>query len=202
MRKQWASVCVLATMSGCTLDLQDTHPNDSVATGNPVSSAPVPVVLQVPMPAPVSTTPPSSSPLPPVVSAPTSSPTQPPPQATAPPPSRSGGSCSLGNGGGDGHNCPRTAPAFLEDVDAAIVRVMNAHPSWFAGNSLRVDWNTYYGAVVDELRSAGFCAIFDGEEIAVKNVNRFNEQYHVLTSGGVVRRGEGSYRATCFPAWF
>jgi hypothetical protein len=183
-------------MSACTLDLEDTHPGGS----SPTTSSPAPVVVSIPIPQSTATAP--SSPTASPAGAPTSSPTQPPPQATAPPPARSSGTCSLGNGGGDGHNCPRTSPAFLADVDAAIVRVMAAHPSWFAGNSLRIDWNTYYAAVVDELRSAGFCAMFDGEEIAIKNVNRFNEQYHVLTSGGVVRRGEGSYRATCFPAWF
>jgi hypothetical protein len=79
---------------------------------------------------------------------------------------------------------------------------MAGNPSWFNGNTLLVDWNTYYAAVVNQLRARGYCAIFDGEEVAVKNTNSFNEQYHVLTSGGVVRKGDASYRATCFPAWF
>jgi hypothetical protein len=136
---------------------------------------------------------------------PTTSPTQPPPvptSAPAPPSSSGAGSCSLGNGGGDGNNCPRTSPVFLSDVEAAIDRVMSKHPDWFSGNSVRGDVNRYYNEVVNELRAAGFCAVFDGEEIALKNINRFNEQYHILTSGGVVRKGDSSYRATCFPAWF
>lgn len=63
-------------------------------------------------------------------------------------------------------------------------------------------WNACYAAVVDELRAVGYCAVFDGEEVAIKNTNAFNEQYHVLTSASTVRRGDGSYRATCRPVWF
>jgi hypothetical protein len=48
----------------------------------------------------------------------------------------------------------------------------------------------------------GVCAIFDGEEIGVKNTNAFNDQYDIHLASGHVRRGEGSYRATCTPAQF
>jgi hypothetical protein len=48
----------------------------------------------------------------------------------------------------------------------------------------------------------GYCAFYDGEEMAVKNTNKFNDQYDISTSSGYIRRGDGSYRSTCWPAWF
>ena len=48
----------------------------------------------------------------------------------------------------------------------------------------------------------GYCAFYDGEELAIKNTNDFSEQYDISTSQGYVRQGDGSYRATCWPAWF
>ena len=48
----------------------------------------------------------------------------------------------------------------------------------------------------------GYCAAHDGEEIGVKNDNRFNEQYQIMTSFGYSRWGRASYRATCLPPWF
>jgi len=41
-----------------------------------------------------------------------------------------------------------------------------------------------------------------GGEIAVKKTNEFNDQYHIMISDGHIRRGDASYRATCYPAWF
>jgi len=29
-----------------------------------------------------------------------------------------------------------------------------------------------------------------------------NDQYHIMISDGHIRRGDASYRATCYPAWF
>jgi hypothetical protein len=48
----------------------------------------------------------------------------------------------------------------------------------------------------------GLCAHNDGEELAVKANNGFNDQYDVLTSDMYIRRQGGSYRSTCYPAWF
>ena len=38
----------------------------------------------------------------------------------------------------------------------------------------------------------GLCAMYDGEELAVKNANSFNDQYDILTSGMYIRRDMGS----------
>jgi hypothetical protein len=64
------------------------------------------------------------------------------------------------------------------------------------------DVNAYYAEIVKRLVARGYCAFFDGHDIALKNTNDFNEQYHVVYSWGQTRRGESSYRATCRPAAF
>ena len=48
----------------------------------------------------------------------------------------------------------------------------------------------------------GYCSRFDGEEIVVKKENRFSEHFDVFLGEGFVRRGEGIYRSTCWPAAF
>jgi hypothetical protein len=134
------------------------------------------------------------------VGEPVPSPVAPTPAPTNPPPAIA--TCTLGRGTGDGTHCPRLEePIFQEDVDTAIARVAQKRPDLVSGDRV-THANAYYAAVVEELRALGYCALFDGEEIAVKDTNSYNEQYHVLTSSGVVRRSPGSYRATCSPAWF
>ena len=44
--------------------------------------------------------------------------------------------------------------------------------------------------------------VYDGEELAVKTENGFNEQFDIFAGDGFVRRGEGSYRSTCYPSTF
>jgi hypothetical protein len=51
--------------------------------------------------------------------------------------------------------------------------------------------------VVALLRIHGFCADFDGEEIAVKSTNDYSEQFDVETASGYSIR---LYTATCRPA--
>src|SRR5258708_26273817 len=79
--------------------------------------------------------------------------------------------CKLPKGTGDGNDCPRTPPGVCEEaVTAAIHRVMVKPPEYFddATASLPhlVDPTSYLHAVPEELQAAGYCAIFDGEEIA------------------------------------
>lgn len=116
--------------------------------------------------------------------------------------------CTLPKGPGAGVNCPRHENGhFVSAVDGAIDRVIRKHPEYFegdlgSGSPRIVNVNAYLRAVPVELEAAGFCAIFDGREVAVKNTNNFSEQYHIWYSNFTVRRGEGAYRATCNPAWF
>jgi hypothetical protein len=126
----------------------------------------------------------------------------------APAPAATG--CTLPRGNGAGVNCPRYEEGdFVVAVDAAIDRVIAKHPEYFdmgdrmsAGQPRILNPTAYLHAVPTELQAAGYCAIFDGEEIAVKNTNNYSEQYHIWYSWGYVRRGGGAYRATCSPAWF
>jgi hypothetical protein len=99
--------------------------------------------------------------------------------------------------------------SFLSDVERAIDRVIQTRPELFDLNDTPcrgcprvLDRATYLNAVLSTLSSFGYCAIYDGLEVAVKNNNSFNDQFNILTSSNYVRRGEGSYRSTCRPAWF
>ena len=117
--------------------------------------------------------------------------------------------CGLPPAGGSGSGCPYLAGAFSEDVDIAIAQAQKERPELFDFTngygmlSWRVlDRKRYYDVVSLNLEKMGYCVAHDEEEIGVKNVNRFNEQYQIMTSQGYSRWGPGAYRATCFPAWF
>jgi hypothetical protein len=117
--------------------------------------------------------------------------------------------CGLPPGGGSGAGCPYQEGVFTEDVNRAIAEAQNEHPELFDFNdgygmlSWRVlDRKKYYDTVKYNLERMGYCAAHDEEEIGVKNVNKFNEQYQIMSSYGYSRWGAGAYRATCWPAWF
>jgi hypothetical protein len=128
---------------------------------------------------------------------------------TNPPPPTTQG-CRLPAGNGSGHNCPRQSPSFLREVEAGIDELVRIEPSLFnmnktagCGSCYEVrDWTRYTQRMAQIVTRNGICAHYDGEELAVKNTNGFNDQYDILTSGGFIRRELGSYRSTCYPAWF
>ena len=116
--------------------------------------------------------------------------------------------CGLPPGGGSGAGCPYQGPAFAEDVNRAIAEAQNEHPELFDFNDGygQLSWRVlnrkkYYDLVKYNLERMGYCAAHDEEEIGVKNDNRFNEQYQIMTSYGYSRWGAGAYRATCWPPW-
>lgn len=107
--------------------------------------------------------------------------------------------CGLPRGTGDGRNCGDESHnvKFAAQVAAAIAKTQRDHPEWFAGD-VALEVGRYVDETVDNLRRMGFCALNDGEEIAVKENNDFNEQWDIIRSdGGVIQR----YEATCRPAW-
>jgi hypothetical protein len=111
--------------------------------------------------------------------------------------------------GGPFQRCSRDLPFFNFEMNEAIAEVENEMPElfdfndWQGGLSYRVlDAVRYHEEVVARLELMGFCAVWDGEEVGVKNTNDFNEQYQAMTSLGYVRWGGGSYRSTCYPSWF
>jgi hypothetical protein len=100
---------------------------------------------------------------------------------------------------------------FYGDVEAAITQILTDKPELFdfddrapGTDFVRIrDLDAYNKGLVDILRSRGFCAKQDGEEIAVKKgSNATSEQYDVEFSGTHTRRGGGIYRLTCYPAAF
>ena len=101
--------------------------------------------------------------------------------------------------------CRYENSTFVPDVQRAIARVQREQPDLFdftqAHDELSVlvrDVDRYHDEVVKVLRETGLCAIFDGEEVAVKNTNDFSDQYDIITSGGTIWH---NYTATCRPAW-
>jgi hypothetical protein len=107
--------------------------------------------------------------------------------------------------------CSREADYFyLADVERSIDDVMRQHPEVFdfGVRAPGTDWpgvrnmDGYHQLVVQSLIAKGYCAIFDSEEIQIKKENRFTEHYDIHLGDGYVRRGEGAYRSTCWPAAF
>ncbi len=107
--------------------------------------------------------------------------------------------------------CTRELPArYIGDVDRAIDKVARDHPEVFNFNRVQtgtnwfqiVDFDHYFRYMVEAMNSFGYCSVYDGEELAVKTENGFNEQYDIFAGDGFIRRGEGSYRSTCYPATF
>ena len=123
-------------------------------------------------------------------------------------------SCPLGKGT-NATTCDREHTRLLEDVEAAIERVIQSKPEIFdltreAAPQTRafmvLDEEAYFDALLVELRKAGLCAQkdYDGvlETISVKDSNEFSEDFDVLLGDGFIRRGFGSYRQTCTPSAF
>lgn len=107
--------------------------------------------------------------------------------------------------------CGREPSAhFLAQMEAVLDEVLAEHPELFdfSNTNPGTDWpfvinqDGYFNAVVAAFAERGFCARWDGEEMAVKDSNEFNDQFDILLSGGHIRRGEGSYRSSCYPAAF
>jgi hypothetical protein len=115
----------------------------------------------------------------------------------------------IGMGPGPGTNCPRESPTFLKQVDDALNTVVRQHPEIFnlndergAGGYRVLSRGRFYVYLIDTLNAAGLCADFDSAELQVKTSNDFNDQYAVMVSSDHIRRGDSSYRSTCYPAAF
>jgi hypothetical protein len=128
---------------------------------------------------------------------------------TPPPPFPPNNGCPLP--GSREVTCSREGQRFLPDVERAVVKVTTEHPELFDLNETAPGTSNWYAiresdkffdAMVQAMISLGYCARYDGEELVVKKTNEFNEQYDIFAGEGYVRRGEGSYRSTCYPAAF
>jgi hypothetical protein len=106
-------------------------------------------------------------------------------------------------------SCPRTSGSYQHIVEEALARLAAQHPQIFDFDNRRGplgyyinDHAAYYEGVLFHIRAQGACAIFDGEEIAVKTTNEFSDQYKIMISSGHVQTGDKVYRATCAPPAF
>jgi hypothetical protein len=97
--------------------------------------------------------------------------------------------------------CPMEIAGFQKDVDDAIRTLQSERPDIFNGNYIDKA-GAYYVGLIKILDRQGLCAGYDGEELAVKVDNTYNEQYDIETASGLARFGPVSYRATCYPASF
>jgi hypothetical protein len=95
-------------------------------------------------------------------------------------------------------------------VESALDQLVREEPQVFDLNSTSGCGSCYKVRNVDRyvtrmpklMEQRGLCSIYDGEELAVKKTNKFSDQYDILTASFHIRRDRGSYRATCYPAWF
>jgi hypothetical protein len=82
--------------------------------------------------------------------------------------------CGVGAGTGDGleEHCPRTAPSYLSEVDAAINRVVDRHPELVdrdrragAGGFWVQDIDGFFEEVVKEIAEGSqLCAVVDARD--------------------------------------
>jgi hypothetical protein len=106
-------------------------------------------------------------------------------------------------------DCPRTSGSYQHIVTEALARLAAQSPELFDFGDRRgalgyfiKDHPAYYAGVLVHIHAQGACAVFDGEEIALKMDNEFSDQYKIMTSTGHVQTGPSVYRATCRPPAF
>jgi hypothetical protein len=105
--------------------------------------------------------------------------------------------------------CGLESASYWTEIDQALSQVAREHPGVFdltdqrgEGGYRIVNPDGFKAALFDAMRSRGYCARHDGEEFVFKKTNTFTEHYDLESSAGYLRRGEGSYASTCYPAAF
>jgi hypothetical protein len=196
--RTWLSILLaVAAAAACTTLTEELPqaPEQPVAAPAPIIVNPGPIP-DIPHPDPTAVPPPPTG----------GAPAPPPP---APPPAQAQG-CGLPPGNGSGNACPRQSPSFLSQVESALTQLTQDEPWVFDKSEIQgcgtcykvVDVQRYITRMPELMQQRGLCSMYDGEELAVKNSNSFNDQYDILTAGMYIRRDMGSYRSTCYPAWF
>jgi hypothetical protein len=106
--------------------------------------------------------------------------------------------------------CTRESSLYYADVERSIDDVMNRHPEVFdfSVHATGANWPgvrdffAYHEFVAESMIAKGYCSRFDGEELVAKKTSDFSEHFDIFLGDGFVRRGEGIYRSTCYPAAF
>ncbi len=145
---------------------------------------------------------------------PTSTPpvTQSPIAGPTPPTSPASLSCPLGKGTANS-TCGSGTNQLQGHVDAAIDKVVAAHPEYFVlteqqgqgSGQYRVrDANAFIQAVLVVLQGQGMCAfrIPEHNEIQVKSSNELSEEYEMVSDRGFIHRGTSACLRSCTPANF
>jgi hypothetical protein len=185
------SVRWMMLLAAVTVGCQTVTEEPGEQTPQPVGPAPVPVVVVI-----IAVPTPTPAPAP-----------EPAPSATPPPATQT---CRLPPGNGSGNNCPRQEPSYLKEVESAIDQLVRDEPGLFDLKRARgcsecyfvKDPTRYVNRMAELMPQRGLCGFYDGEELGVKGSNAFNDQYDILTADMFIRRQGGSYRSTCYPAWF
>ena len=135
-----------------------------------------------------------------------------PPPTTAPPatqPTPPPTTCSRLGYVSPSNSCASDSPSFQPQIEKAMDQLIAQQPEIFnfnessgSGQYRVTSSGRYYVGLIKNLEAQGLCGGFDGEELQIKSSNSFSDQYHVLTSAFMMRRGQGSYRTTCAPAVF
>ena len=209
-RTVWVMVAAaVVLLVGCHTITEESPTEPTEVTEEPTLAAlTIPVILPASKPTPA----PAPGPADPTPTPGTTIPipgTSPTPEPTPPPPPPSGSGCNVPPSNPGKLSCTDDPPHFLDQVETAITRVTEAHPELFDFGSKKCencyfvrDVDSFVAAVLRELSRSGLCAHWDGEEVAVKDSNSFSEQYDIILSSSHIRRGGGSYRGVCRPAWF
>jgi hypothetical protein len=196
-----AGVLIVAGLAiwGCKT-ITEELPSKASSVPNPTVTVPFPVVVT-----PVVPEPPSPAPGP----TPTPSSGEPAPTPTPTPAGGGGGpsapqSCAPAHETGN-QRCPREGRSdFLGVVESAYDTLIDEHPNWFRRDGgvyfVKIDDMDWAWAVVDAIRRKGYCAGMYAEEVSVRTSRAYSENFDVLISTGAIRRGEGAYRSTCYPA--
>jgi hypothetical protein len=117
------------------------------------------------------------------------------------------GGCRLG--GSRAIACGREPSSrFLDVMEATIGQLTQTRPDLVDANDGKSgghkvkNVNGFLQAVVDSLNSQGYCGFWDGEEMGIKKTNDVSEHLDILTGDDYTRYGFGTYRGSCYPAYF
>lgn len=106
---------------------------------------------------------------------------------------------------GTAAGCHQEAPDFLKAMTEAVGAAQNAvvvDPDTRESYALVQDGliqspNAYLKLISDTLDKQGLCAVYDGEEMNVRNTNAYDEHFDIITSRGA---SWIKYMSTCSPA--
>lgn len=144
-------------------------------------------------------------------SSPTATPTTlAPAPGPTPTPAVASGTCPIGHGT-PGALCQAGEGALLETIDAAIDKVVAAHPDYFVVGETRGPGqyrvrnpDGFIEGVLAILQGQGLCAqrTPKSDKVEVKDSNDYSEEYLLISDRGYVARGKSSCEKTCTPSAF